>query len=402
MRVLLIAPDLPYPISSGGNVALVNTLRALTKLGAHTTLLSFGDEEAVYHLEQLCPNIRFVAIPQEYPIKRILRHPGKPYWVASRFDPAFVQTLNRLIDEERVDLVQIEHLNMGIYASHLEQELPVTLTVHSLTNHSFRRIAQFSRNLLIRAIYAIEAIRLKRYEEKIFRNEMVARYFFYSIHDIAIVKKIIPKSTRKIVLLPLAVESKKGAHEKEKEVGDKRVLLLIGSMYNPSNEDAARWFAEEIFPVIRNKVPEAEFWIVGRGSKEKLGDIEDGGTTVFGEVEDLEPYLQKADICVVPQRGGAGIRVKLLDSMAAGKIVVATPVGVEAIPSIKDGVHFLLAKTAQHFAERCIDVLRRPDYFREIGKNANNFIKENYSLDVLSSTLVKEYKAVLQEYKAGR
>ncbi len=104
-----------------------------------------------------------------------------------------------------------------------------------------------------------------------------------------------------------------------------RYAVFVGAMDYYPNADAAGWFARSILPVIRRRVPEMQFYIVGRNPSadvRKLAGIE--GVTVTGEVPDVRPYVRGAAVFVAPLRIARGIQNKVLEALAMGRRVVAT------------------------------------------------------------------------------
>src|SRR5579863_8972933 len=121
-------------------------------------------------------------------------------------------------------------------------------------------------------------------------------------------------------------------------------IVFVGSMDWMPNQDAARYFLEEILPRLRQAAPRCTVGIVGRLPPRWLTRWSQhaGGVTVTGPVRDVRPYLWGAAISVVPLRIGGGTRLKIYESMAAGTAVVSTTVGAEGLP-VKDGEHLFLA-----------------------------------------------------------
>jgi polysaccharide biosynthesis protein PslH len=102
-------------------------------------------------------------------------------------------------------------------------------------------------------------------------------------------------------------------------------VVFCGAMDYYPNAEAVRWFAAEVFPLIRRRRPELEFWIVGRNPSrdvQRLAAV--NGVRVSGAVPDVRPWLAAAEYVVAPLRLARGIQNKVLEALAMGKVVLAS------------------------------------------------------------------------------
>ena len=137
-----------------------------------------------------------------------------------------------------------------------------------------------------------------------------------------------------------------------------RPLVFTGAMDYRPNIDAVLWFAARVMPLLRGKAPGLEFWIVGSNpapSVRRLADSPD--IRVTGRVPDIRPYLAFARAAVAPLRIARGVQNKVLEAMAMGKPVVASPQALEGI-SLKPGEEALVASDPRDFAASLFRVLR--------------------------------------------
>jgi polysaccharide biosynthesis protein PslH len=129
--------------------------------------------------------------------------------------------------------------------------------------------------------------------------------------------------------------------------------VFTGTMDYPPNVDAVVWFAAEILPLIRRRVPAAQFYIVGSNPSaavRRLAQI--GGIFVTGRVPDVRPYVAYATAGVAPLRIARGIQNKVLEAMSMGKPVVLTSGALEGIDA-DPGVDVVLADAVEDFASAC-------------------------------------------------
>lgn len=146
-------------------------------------------------------------------------------------------------------------------------------------------------------------------------------------------------------------------------------VLFVGNFMHPPNVDAAERLVSSIFPAVVARVPEARLYIVGEQPPARLKMLADERITVTGRVPDLTPFLDRAGLCVAPLRLGGGMRIKVLEALAAGKALVASPLAVEGLDLV-DGVQAVLASSDQEFSSAIAVLLGDTERRRALGASA--------------------------------
>ncbi len=227
------------------------------------------------------------------------------------------------------------------YAPWVERlpEAPLSVLVfHDVRSLMYEQKAAVAERWWQRLWYRFEARRYRRFER------------FYAQHyDLSITVSTVDEAyarqhfaPRHLVTVPIPIDPEYFRPLPEfPEVPGR--IVFTGTMNHPPNVDAVVYFAREIFPSIREQVPQAEFWIVGRDPTPevvRLGNIP--GVVVTGYVEDIRQYMAAAQVIVVPLRYGAGMRNKILEAWGMEKCVVSTTIGAAGL-HYEDGVHLLIA-----------------------------------------------------------
>ncbi len=157
------------------------------------------------------------------------------------------------------------------------------------------------------------------------------------------------------------------------------VVVFTGAMDYWPNVDAVTWFAADILPAIRARVPDVRFWIVGMNPSPAVQALaEEGRVVVTGTVPDVRPYLAHADVVVAPLRIARGIQNKVLEAMAMGRPVVlsaAPAVGLAA----EDGRDCAIATDAADFADKVVELLARAELRDDMGKAGRDAVLRGYS-----------------------
>lgn len=152
----------------------------------------------------------------------------------------------------------------------------------------------------------------------------------------------------------------------------------IGAMDWLPNAQAIKWFLDEIWPEVHKTHPEFRFYYGGRNMPQSFKNNTPEGAICVGEVTDAFEFIADKKILIVPLRSGGGIRVKILEAMVAGKLVISTAIGMQGINVIADK-HYLLANTAAEFIEKINWCLDNKQQAEAIAQNAVQFIKDEYS-----------------------
>jgi sugar transferase (PEP-CTERM/EpsH1 system associated) len=161
-------------------------------------------------------------------------------------------------------------------------------------------------------------------------------------------------------------------------IGHQPIIVFTGVMNYFANVDGVVWFTKEILPLIKKEIPGIRFYIVGSNpTKEVLSLALDSSVTVTGYVPDTREYLKMATVVAAPLRIARGIQNKVLEAMAMGIPVVATPQafgGIEAEP----GRDLILGGDVRKIAEGVIGLVKEGSLRKSIGDNARRIIEKNY------------------------
>lgn len=161
---------------------------------------------------------------------------------------------------------------------------------------------------------------------------------------------------------------------------EKNLIVFVGSMDWMPNIDATHFFVNEIYPKIKKIKPEIKFAIVGRKPVDSIRALgkKDNSIIVTGTVNDVRPWLDRAQAMVVPLRAGGGTRIKIYEAMAQGTPVVSTSIGAEGL-EIKHNENILIANSPDEFANAVLKLLDDVNLSEKISKNARELVEKNFS-----------------------
>jgi glycosyltransferase involved in cell wall biosynthesis len=313
---------------------------------------------------------------------------GTPLWACEVDVPACRKRLRTVLAEWRPDIVQIEYTVMGTYLRELERAgVQVVLVEPDPASHAaldLQRVSQ--RNRLLRRL---DVLAWKQFEPGVLHRVDAA--VVYTERDARLLADHTPEGV--LSQIPFGtdfVERFTGANGTV-EGAD---VLFFGSFVHFPNVDAARRLKNAIFPLVRARHPRSSLYIVGEDPPSEFEATEDGGIVVTGRVADLKPYITRAAVVAVPLRLGSGMRVKVLEALAAGKPVVASRLAMEGL-ALVDREHFLTAETDDEFAERISLVLDDRDLRARLGSGARAWAERNLTWEATLDRFDELYKRLL-------
>jgi glycosyltransferase involved in cell wall biosynthesis len=156
------------------------------------------------------------------------------------------------------------------------------------------------------------------------------------------------------------------------------VIRFVGGFNHPANRGAVAFFLREVWPLVHARNPRARVEIAGRNAPAALLALADAHVQFLGFVPDLNEFLAGAAAVAVPLLAGGGIKIKTLEALAAGAVVVSTAIGVEGIGG-SDGEHFVVRDDAAGFAAALVQILATPAAFETLRANGRALIAGYYA-----------------------
>jgi sugar transferase (PEP-CTERM/EpsH1 system associated) len=156
------------------------------------------------------------------------------------------------------------------------------------------------------------------------------------------------------------------------------IVSFLGAMDYPPNIEGAYWFADSIWPLIRQRRPDAEWWIVGRSPTRAVRELENGcDIRVTGTVPAVEPYLRKARVSIAPLRLARGVQTKVLTAMGTGRPCVVTSCVADGIGA-RNGHELLVADEPAGFSETVAMLLDDRRRAEAVGRAGREFVQRRY------------------------
>jgi len=398
LRILQIAPFVPYPPNFGGAMGIFNITKHLALRG-HAVHLCYpspnGDAPPV-ELLKFCTAKAIPSNTGHSPFKLLAAQFGStPYMVRKYANRSFAEAIRAECAAFRPDIVHVDYPMMAQFALPLRKEfgIPVVLREHDIETKLFERMAVNERNPVMRIFLNSEYRRMRKYEPAIARQ--FDRCVTTTPNDEAELKRLAVESGLTIentAAIPAGVEIP-GLFESANGNGNRNVLWIANLEWKP-NVDGFLWFYREILPLLVRSNPDVIVSVVGRGKSSALASIRDQHVRFIGQVDDVGSYLRDADVCIVPLRTGSGVRIKILEMFAHAKAVVSTSVGAEGIDA-KNGEHLLIVDDPREFASAVSSLLADTTRRRVLGKNGRALVEAKYDWREIASQFEDLYRSCL-------
>lgn len=398
MKILFLSNRLPHKNVAGGHRMVYHRIRQLALAGHQVGLASFVAPGQEVHIPSLCKTVhdlRTVPQPRHGYAVRLFRdymsmHMPAIFW--KNYSPVMMRTIGDMVEQTEYDVVVAEFSEMGMYL-YRNPFLSATRKVvscHRCLSTAFSQyVATAGLSPLLRLKCAFQLRELRKFEFEMYRS--MDRVLTLTPTDRYTLLNFVPDLRVSVVPPGMDFESIKQPHHEEET---EPIIMMSGYFGDKTNTDAALWFTDNVWSELAEFHPDLHLHIVGAKPGEELKRLEtmDPRIVVTGEVEDMRPLLAKARVFIVPVRLGSGLRIKIIEAMAARLPVVSTALGVAGIAA-QNGVNCFVADTPELFKNSIEWLLNDPSLRDTMGRRAQNLVHSRY--DIRAN--VQELERVLEE-----
>lgn len=395
MKVLQLCNKPPYPSVDGGTLAMNSITQGLLGAGCEVRVLSMCSDKHPVLTGRMTDDYlratRFEAVHVDLGIHVLDAGVswlcGESYHVKRFVSNDFAARLRKILDEEEFDIVHVESIFLTPYVPVIRKhsKAKILLRAHNVEHMIWQRIAKSERNLLKRKYIKHLSLTLRAYEcEHLNDYDGVL-----SITDTDAQTFREMGCRKPIVSVPFGIIPE-GAPQVEAE---ENTLFHIGSMDWMPNQEGVKWFLDKVWPEVHMRMPQLTLYLAGRKMPSELTNMEMPGVRVVGEVPDAMYFIASKQINVVPLLSGSGIRVKIIEAMSAGKVVITTSVGAEGI-KYTNGHDLLIADTPSQFVEQIERCVSDREYCSAVGRNAFSLIASEYGNERLTERVLQFYNKI--------
>ena len=390
MRILQVCKKFPYPVMDGEAVAVRALALGLREAGCEVDLLSFNTSKHRVADPQAVdlPHYRHIASSDLdndvvwWKVARSLLRRGSYH--VTRFEcAAFRGQLRAMLQVHDYDAIVLETTILATYIPVIREltTAPVLLRAHNVEHEIWDRLGRRG-SLLRRPVYRELARRLRRFERaylpqadvllpitardgEAFRRDLG---YHGPVHVVPV-----GYNPRKLRGGSTAVAKTGGGAHGRAPLS----MSFIGSLDWAPNLEGLDWFLERVWPRLHTAFPTLQFHVAGRKTPDRILSLQLPNVFVHGEVPDSKAFLRSHPLTVAPILSGSGTRVKILDAMSTGRVVLTTAMGLEGIDAT-DRREVLVC-------DRAVDFVTQLNWLREdatraerLGEAATGLIRDHF------------------------
>jgi len=401
MKILQLCHKTPLPAIDGGCIAINNITQCLLDSGVDVKVVAVATPKHPYMVSAFSKTYlektRFESVyidttPHKIEALKTL-FTGKSYQISRFYHKNMVNKLTQILKCETFDIIHIESIYMAPYIPLIRKysKAKILMRLHNIEHQIWERLSENEHNPVMKLAYKVNAHQLRRVERKILQE--VDGYMSISEPDYQYFNNTMPNVPG--IVIPFGINVDNYDMEDDDYIAtDHPSLFHLGSMNWSPNVEGIEWFLDEVWPEILVAHPDLTFTLAGHDIPENIRNRQDKNVTVVGAVPDANEFMMDHDIMVVPLLSGSGIRIKIVEAMALGRVVITTSIGAEGL-DVQDGKHLFIANTPEEFVSVVNKCVSMPDICSIISENAQHYISVNHNNAVIAQRIIDFYQKII-------
>lgn len=390
MKILQLSPKPYFPPHDGGALAMLNLAKSLMLSGADVKVISIETEK---HPAFISPE--YVSLSKRlkmefFKVDTSIRYfdafrnlfRSTPYNLDRFYSKKFELFLKEHLISNPYDVVVLEGLFVSPYLDVVKgnTNAKVVYRAHNVESGIWGMLAKNERshwkksylNLLAKRLEVSEDEILKKVDGSIFITKEDERHFSSGLKT-------------PFITLPFCIDMNEYIPAQQSK--NKLVIGFIGSLDWQPNVEGLTWFIENVWT--KHSFPEnVVLRIAGRNASDYFKSLNLPNVEFFGQVDNAKEFIRGCDIFISPLFSGSGIRVKIIEAMALGKPVVTNELAFQGIEG-KEEITHLRADSPESFSKALQMLISNEEKRLQMGASARNLVKEKYSIEQQSKTLVE-------------
>jgi glycosyltransferase involved in cell wall biosynthesis len=394
LKILVLLNRIPWPLNDGGAIGTYYFVKGYADAGCDVTCLAMNTTKHYVDMNKTGDAFagakEFITIPIDNRIRFLqvlLNILSKRSYVIERFKSAeYKNALIKLLKENTFDIVHIDGLPPCLYIETIRQNSRARIVqrAHNVEYKIWERAASADANPFKRWYLDVQARRLKAFEADALGK--VDTVLAISKEDEGFIHALQPLAKTIIVPAGLDIDESKPVAQ-PKDVS----LFFIGALDWLPNLQGLDWFLRDVWPHIHENFPELAFHIAGKKMPEQFYNFANLNVIAHGEVPSSSEFMDKYSVLISPLLSGSGVRIKIIEAMAMGKVILSTTVSAEGSGTM-DGEHLLIADNADDYIRQIRRLKDEPGLLSKLSQNARNFALDNFQNKNLIAKLIEYYK----------
>lgn len=401
MKILQLCHKTPLPAIDGGCIAINNITQCLLDSGMDVKVVAVATPKHPFMVSAFSKSYlektRFESVyidttPHKIEALKTL-FTGNSYQISRFYHKNMVNKLTQILKSETFDIIHIESIYMAPYIPLIRKysKAKILMRLHNIEHQIWERLSENEHNPVMKLAYKVNAHQLRRVERKILQE--VDGYMSISEPDYQYFHDTMPNVPG--VVIPFGINVDNYDMEDDDYIAtDHPSLFHLGSMNWSPNVEGIEWFLDEVWSDILTAHPDLTFTLAGHDIPDSIRNRQDKNVTVVGAVPDANEFMMDHDIMVVPLLSGSGIRIKIVEAMALGRVVITTSIGAEGL-DVQDGKHLFIANTPEEFVAVVNKCVSMPDICSIISENAQHYISVNHNNAVIAQKIIDFYQKII-------
>ncbi len=390
-RILIIDDIPPLPDRAAGALRHYHTLIQMIELGYKITYVhlmgkQYTDEAGIKYLSDFkMKGVEFIWLNYEY------------WWSFRKTEQAkdYIKTLIDSLDlrKRHFDFVYISFWYIAEYFVDLiKSQIPdVPILIDTMDLHYLRELrqAEISKDKKLLST----ALENKKLELNVYLKADCVTTVTLKDRD-----ELLKEIDKPVFVLTDVHE----INETIPDFDERKDIVFVGNFNHNPNEDAVLYFVKEILPIVKSKIPEIKFYIVGNNPTEKIKSLASKDIIVTGWVPDVKEYLNKCRLEIVPLRFGAGNKGKVGEALANGIPLVTTTIGAEGMGIVNEE-HAFVSDDPKTFGDYIVKLYNDKAIWNNFSVKGKELVKSQYSSELMRKRLkyIFSYnKRTLKSYQA--
>jgi glycosyltransferase involved in cell wall biosynthesis len=379
MRVLVLTAKAIWPLLGGAEIRNFSLLKETSK-HHDVYLLSFllgrNDRDNFDGLEPYCRKIVGIDLvrPKWSRVARALGSVAggsRPFIVSDYYRPEMALALERMVREEKIDVIHAHFLHVGQYAEN-KGTAAFVYDAHNMEHVLWKRFAKVQKDPLLRAFARTQLPKFVRWQQRVAAH--AEKIVTLSDADRDEFVRIAPNADVTTVSNGADIDFFAPMPEIPEEPN---TVVYFANFGWPPQDDAAIFFHNEILPRVRREIPDVKLYLAGKTPPEAIRRFASDRVVVTGLVPDIRDYIARASVVVLPLRVGAGTKHRVFQALAMEKPLVTTSVGAEGI-ALEHGRTAMITDDPATFADYTIALLKDAKRRREMGRAGRELVVSRY------------------------
>ena len=401
MKILQIAPQVPYPPNDGGRISIYNITKFLSKRG-HTIdfvcYLKNSDYDISYKAMSEFSTPYLLPVDTKDSLLGAIKNlvSPVPYNISKFRNRELELFLHDYFANNTPDIVHVDHLHLAWVIDVIRKlsPVPVVLRQHNIEGMIMQRFYEKQTNPLLKLFAYLQHRKFVTYEPATCRKFDVVATITGADEQFLLNQD----EKIKTIAITAGINSELLSNEPAEQLIPYS-LFHIGSLKWLPNIDALEYFFAEIFPIVLKKHPGTKLYVYGEGAEQiRIPTEFRSAVEIVGYVENIWQAIADKQVGIAPLRIGGGMRLKVIELMAAGKLLVSTSVAKEGI-AVVDGVNGLVADTPEDFANKIDDCFTGKIDSTMIIEKGRELTRNEYTWETIAEKFENTYMKAVAKRK---